>query len=84
MDAGLKGSEEPCSLHCHLCGQSTELFELPGRQEKYCFECSADVATSILLTTEIDAARITGEETAGLVAEFLSTGRKMVARAQRS
>ena len=81
---GPNASEEPSDLRCHVCGQKEELFELPGRKEKYCLECSADVATSILLTTEIDAARSAGEETAGLVAEFLNVGRKMLARAQWS
>jgi hypothetical protein len=84
MECGPKGSEEPSALRgkCSICGVYTDLSELPGRQDKYCFECSADVATSILLTTEIDAANKTGEETAVLVSEFLQVGRRMLARAQ--
>ncbi|MGB7729292.1 MAG: hypothetical protein WBL50_14770 [Candidatus Acidiferrum sp.] len=58
------------------------MFDLPGRKEKYCLECSADVATSILLTTEIDAATSSGEETAGLVSEFVLLSRRLLARAQ--
>jgi len=46
------------------------LFELPGRSEKYCLECSADEATSILPATEIDAATLAGREADGLVKEF--------------
>lgn len=84
MECAPKGSEEPSSLRgrCSVCGIYTDLSELPGRREKYCLECSADVATSILLTTEIDAANKTGEETAVLVSEFLQVGRRMLARAQ--
>jgi len=58
-----------------LCGRRKELFELPGRSEKYCLECSADVASSILLTIEIDAATMSGQETEGLVAEFVQFSR---------
>jgi hypothetical protein len=79
---GPKGSAGTAVVQCAVCGSHTELFELPGRSEKYCFECSADVATSILLTTEIDAATRSGEETAALVAEFLQLGRRLLSRAQ--
>jgi len=70
MLSGPKGSEEPQSLRCGVCGRRTELFELPGRSEKYCLECSADEATSILPATEIDAATLAGREADGLVKEF--------------
>jgi hypothetical protein len=83
MLCGPKGScTERSILQCSACGRRTELFELPGRREKYCYECSADVATSILLTTEIDAATMSGEDTGSLVAEFLQLGRRLLARAQ--
>jgi hypothetical protein len=70
MLSGPKGSEEPSSEQCGVCGRRMELCELPGRSGKYCLECSADVATSMLLKTEIDAATLAGRETEGLVAEF--------------
>jgi hypothetical protein len=82
MACGPKGSAETSIEQCAVCGSRGELFELPGRIEKYCYECSADVATSILLTTEIDAANRLGDETAGLVAEFVQLGRRLLARAQ--
>jgi hypothetical protein len=82
MAFGPKDSTEPSLLQCDVCGRRTELFELPGRREKYCLECSADVATSILLATEIDAATMLGQETAGLVAEFVQSKRRLLARAQ--
>jgi hypothetical protein len=59
-----------------------ELFELPGKSEKYCLECSADIATSILLTTEIDAATMAGRETKPLVAEFVQLSHRLLERAQ--
>jgi hypothetical protein len=80
---GPKGSYCALSaLQCAACGRHAELVELPGHKEKYCLECSADVATSILLATEIDAANISGDDTSSLVAEFLQLGRRMLARAQ--
>ena len=82
MLCGPKGSEEPSSLQCGVCGRRTELFELPGRSEKYCLECSADVATSMLLTTEIDAATLAGRETQGLVAEFAELSHRILERSQ--
>lgn len=83
MLGGPKGScSDRSSLQCSSCGRETELVELPGRHEKYCLECSADVATSILLRTEIDAATKLGEDAGNLVAEFLQLGRRLLARAQ--
>ena len=82
MLCGPKGSEEPSILRCSVCGRRTELFELPGRAEKYCWECSADVATSILLTTEIDAATMAGRETEGLVAELGKLSHRLLERVQ--
>lgn len=57
--------EEAPILQCSVCGRLSELVEVPGRSEWYCFECSADIATSILLKTEIDAAILAGLETKG-------------------
>jgi hypothetical protein len=82
MSCGPKGSEEPSDLQCGVCGRRIELVGLPGRSEKYCLECSADVATSILLTTEIDAARLSGQETEALVAEFTQLSKRLLDRAQ--
>jgi hypothetical protein len=46
--------------HCSVCGCVTELVELLGRIDKFCLECSGDVATAILLAAEIDAAMLSG------------------------
>jgi len=75
-------SEEPPSRGCGVCGQRTFLFSLPGRNEKFCFECSADVATSILLRTEIDAATLAGQDANPLIAEFAQLSTRLLARAQ--
>ena len=69
---------------CSLCGQIRELFELPEEPGKYCFLCSADVATAILLTTEIDAATLAGRVSTALVAEFRELTDGMLRRCQRA
>lgn len=70
------------SLRCGVCGHREELFELPGGTEKYCLECSADIATSILLTTEIDAATTAGQNAEALTAEFAQLSTRLLSRAQ--
>ena len=82
MLCGPKGSEEPSILPCSICGRQTGLFELPGKNEKYCLACSADVATSILLTTEIDAATMAGRESEALVEELAELSHRLLERAQ--
>jgi hypothetical protein len=82
MSSGPKGCEEPFSLQCCVCGHHAELFDLPGRTGKYCLECSADVATSILLTTEIDAATLAGQDANNLIAEFFQLSSRLLERAQ--
>ena len=82
MLSGPKGSAEPCGSSCSVCGCRTELYELPGTSERHCLECSADLATSILLVTEIDAATLAGQETGGLVAELELLSEQLLHRAQ--
>ena len=83
MLCGPKGSETPSISRCAICGRETEeLFGLPGTNEKYCLECSADIATSILLTTEIDAATLAGRLTDHLTAEFEQLSHWLLERAQ--
>jgi hypothetical protein len=66
---------------CCVCACVEELFELPGRSGKYCLECSADLATTLLLTAEIDAAVMAGQGANSLVAEFSEISARMLARA---
>ena len=82
MLIGPKGTECDLSGRCSVCGHCGELFELPGRPGKYCLECSADVATAILLTTEIDAATLDGRNSNDLVEEFTAISGRMLERAQ--
>jgi len=67
---------------CSVCGCVTKLVELPGRTDKFCLECSGDVATAILLTTEIDAATLSGGNTDVLASEFAEISSRMLERAQ--
>jgi hypothetical protein len=74
---------DPDSIgRCSICGCVTELVELPGRTDKFCLECSGDVATAILLTTEIDAATLSGGNTDVLASEFAEISSRMLERAQ--
>ena len=82
MQGGPKGSAEPVHLECAVCGCRGELFDLPGRKEKYCLECSADVATSILLKTEINASWLSGQRYENLAAELAQLGKRLLERAQ--
>jgi hypothetical protein len=70
------------SSRCSVCGRNEELFELPGRTEKYCLGCSADLATATLLTAEIDAATIAGQNAFALVSEFEQLSVRLLARSQ--
>ena len=82
MLTGPKGTEQDSIAQCSVCGHIQELFELPGRTEKCCLECSADLATAILLSTEIDAATLAGRSTNGLVREFSEISSRMLERSQ--
>jgi hypothetical protein len=82
MSGGPKGSEEEPILQCSVCGRKTELVELPGRLEQYCFACSADIATSMLLKAEIDAAILAGQDANGLLAECTQLSARLLERAQ--
>ncbi len=82
MSCGPKGSESEPVPQCSVCGHHTELVELPGMNEKYCLECSADVATSILLKTEINAAWLSGQRYENLAAELAQLSRRLLERAQ--
>jgi hypothetical protein len=75
-------TEKDVISQCSMCGRVTELFELPGRADKFCLSCSADLATVILLGTEIDAATVAGQNTSELVYEFNEISTRMLGRAQ--
>ena len=77
------GSEQPFS-HCSACGHLAELFELPGQTDKFCLGCSADVATTSVLITEIDAAILAGHNANALIAECTEVSSRILTRAQSS
>jgi hypothetical protein len=82
MLCGPKGSEQNGIAQCSVCGRESEIEELPGRSEKYCLQCSADMATSILLVDEIDAATMAGRDAEKLVQEFAMISSRMLERSQ--
>jgi hypothetical protein len=82
MISGPKGSEEDCGEQCSVCGRIEELLDLPGRSDKYCLRCSADLATSMLLKTEIDAATSAGRSIEALEAEFRQVSCRILGRSQ--
>ncbi len=82
MLCGPKGTEHDSAAQCTICGRIQPLFELPGRAERCCFQCSEDLATAILLTSEIDAATFAGRDTNDLVLEFSEISGRMLERCQ--
>jgi hypothetical protein len=78
----METTEKDLIGQCSVCGRVTELLELPGRTGKFCLPCSADLATVILLGTEIDAGTMAGRNTDALVAEFNEISTRMLGRAQ--
>ena len=82
MLSGPKGTEQELIGQCGVCGRIAEIFELPGRTEICCLECSADLAAAILLTTEIDAATLAGQGAERLVEEFGEISERMLERSQ--
>ena len=65
-----------------MCGRTAELFDLPGGTDTSCLACTADLATTILLTTEIDVATLAGQNTRALVSEFAEISSRVLSRAQ--
>jgi hypothetical protein len=82
MLGGPKGTEGASTRQCGVCGQQTELVVLPGSRETYCLPCSADVATAILLLTEINAAKIAGQESESMRGELDQVSKRLLGRAQ--
>src|SRR5258707_14206215 len=82
MLIGPKGTEQASIERCSVCGRIDELFELPGRTERCCLGCSADLATAILLTTEIAAATLAGRSTKALISEFGEFSGRMLERSE--
>jgi hypothetical protein len=84
MLCGPKGTEEGAVGRCSVCGREHASFELPGTTEKFCSGCSADFATIVLLTTEIDSATLDGVRADELRSELCAISRRMLERSQSS
>lgn len=82
MGADLAIDTQEGARACGMCGRVAEFFELPGRPEKLCLACSADLATAVVLRTEIDTATLAGQNADALVAEFAALSRQLLVRAQ--
>jgi len=68
---------------CGVCGRRvSDLLELPGRREKFCLECSADLAIAVHLADEIAAATRKGCNTDAWEAEFSEISHRMLERSQ--
>jgi hypothetical protein len=82
MLSGPRGTEEESVAKCSICGRIEASFHLPGTTEKFCWGCSADFATIIVLTTEIDSATLAGVSTDDLQSELCDISRRMLDRSQ--
>jgi len=78
----METSEQDLIGQCSVCGCVAELLELPGRADKFCLSCSADLTTVLLLGTEIDAATVAERSTDALVSEFNEISTRMLGRTQ--
>jgi hypothetical protein len=82
MSSGPKGTEDESVAKCSICGRIETSFRLPGTAEKFCWGCSADFATIIVLTDAIDSATLAGVSTDDLQSELCDISRRMLDRAQ--
>jgi hypothetical protein len=82
MLSGPKGTEEELISPCSICGRTEPLFELPGTTEKFCWGCSADFATIIVLIDAIDSATLAGVSTDDLQSELCNISKRMLGRSQ--
>jgi hypothetical protein len=82
VSSNMETSQQELIGQCSVCGCLAELVELPGRTDKFCLSCSADLATVLLLGTEIDATTVAGRNTEPLVSEFNEVSTRMLGRAQ--
>ena len=77
-----KGAEQDMVAKCSICGRTDTLFDLPGTTEKFCWGCSADFATIILLTDAIDSATLAGVSADDLQSELCDISSRILERSQ--
>jgi hypothetical protein len=56
---------------CDSCDRDTELFELPGREDRNCSECDSDISTMVLLYEALKDAKRLGVDDAELENEVI-------------
>jgi hypothetical protein len=56
---------------CDSCDRDAELFELPGREDRNCCECDADISTMVLLYEALKDAKRLGVDDAELENEVI-------------
>jgi hypothetical protein len=74
--------ERNVAKQCGLCGGVRDSFELPRKPEKFCLECSADLATVTQLSAEIGAATRAGRSTDRFESELSEMSRRILERTQ--
>lgn len=57
--------------NCDSCDRVAELFELPGREDKNCSECDADISTMVLLYEALKDAKRLGVDSPELENEVI-------------
>jgi len=77
-----KSTEGRVISQCSICGRAEALFDLPGTIKKFCWGCSADFATIIVLIDAIDSATLAGVSTDDLKSELCDISRRMLDRSQ--
>jgi hypothetical protein len=82
MLSGPKGTEESSVAPCSICGRIEASFDLSGTTEKFCWGCSVDLATILVLTAEIDSATRAGIGTDELLPELSDISSRMLERSQ--
>jgi hypothetical protein len=65
---------------CDTCDRIGELFQLPGRDDNNCDECSTDIEAVISLVALINEANRTGESVAALETEAKPIIQKLITR----
>jgi hypothetical protein len=82
MLSGPKSTKAELIAKCSICGRMEASFDLPGTTEKFCWGCSADFATIIVLIDAIDSATLAGIPTDDLQSELCDISRRMLDRSQ--
>jgi hypothetical protein len=56
---------------CDTCGRLSELFQLPGRKDRNCTDCNADISILVLLYRRLENAQLNDEDLTKLEAQIV-------------